>query len=196
MEKLQRFFAEAGALGVGSVIFAFVLWIIAAFEHYKESNIPAFWFLIGGCISFCIGAFMAWSKADDRANERKPKLGFSADRDGFYLTHLKGDAAQFIEIETVEKRPDTRHGTKLSFDPLDFLGVGTTATLRVRLEVLPKDKKLADMGQVVGVMFSGWSMPRASFPIKIRFRWNEAIVEDTIVLTWISEEKRFETRPQ
>ncbi len=199
MGKIQRFFAEAGALGVGSVIFAFVLWIIAAIEHYKDKNIPATGFLIGGCASFCLGAFMAWSKADDRANEHKPKLGFSADRQSFYLTHLAGDPARFIEIDTIIKRPSDPRGTKLHFDPIDFLSSAMNSCQRAltfRLEILPGDKVETDMGKVIAVMFSGHSKPSASFPVTIRFSWNKERVEERIILTWITEERRFETQPQ
>jgi hypothetical protein len=199
MGKVRRFCAEAGALGVGSVIFACVLWIVAAVEHERGENIPATWFLFGGCAAFCFGAFMAWSKADDRANERKPKLGLWADRQSLYLTHLQGDPARFIKIDPILKRPDSPHSTKLHFDPIDFLSSAMTSCQRAlsfRLEILPGDKLETDVGKVIGVMFSDHSQPSASFPVTIRFLWNHEEVKEKIILTWIHEEKRFETRPQ
>lgn len=191
MRKITRFFAEAGALGVGGVLFAFVLWGIALLEHAKNKNIPALWLLLGGCIAFSFGAFMAWSKADDRANERMPKLGFSGDGQGFYLTHLEGEAARFIRIEPLVNP----RGTKLHFDPVDFLGGKSKIPLNFRLEILPQDKNIADMGKALAIMFSAHSKDSASYPIKIRFRWNRETLEEKVVITWIVDEKRFETLP-
>jgi hypothetical protein len=193
MGKFRRFFSEAGTLGMGGVIFAFVFWGIAAEEHVRDKSVPAFWFLVGGCAAFCFGCFMAWAKADDRANERKPKLGFSADRQGFYLTHLEGESARFIEVNPLIKPS----GTKLHFDPVDFLGGKERIDLIFRLELIPQGEKcLSDMGRVLGVMFSAHSRERASYPITIRFRWNQDCLEEKVMLTWDSRDRRFETKPQ
>jgi hypothetical protein len=198
MAKLRRFFAEAGKLGMGGVIFAFFFWVISLIEHVQDKNIPALRYFVCGCVAFCFGCFMAWRKADDRANERRPKLGFSADYQAFYITHLGGDPARFIEIEPIAKQPENPHSTKLHFDPVDFLSSAMTAcqkALSARLEILPGEKIQTDMGKVLAVMFSAYSQPSASFPVKIRFRWDQEEVEEQIMLTWISEEKRFETKP-
>jgi hypothetical protein len=191
MEKVRRFFAEAGALGVAGVIFAFVLWIIAAIEHFNDKNIPASWFMLGGCVAFCFGSFMAWSKADDRANERKPRLAFSADEGGFYLTHLQGAPAQFIEISPMVKP----NNTNLRFDPLDFLGIGQKLALNFRLDI--GGDRVSDLRKATIIMFEvGASGRNICYPITISFQWNGERVKDTIFLSWVQNEKRFETKPQ
>jgi hypothetical protein len=191
MGKIRRFFAEAGALGVASVSFGVILWIIAAIEHSKDKNIPAIWFLLIGCLAFCIGSYLAWSKADDRANERKPKLGFSADRQGFYLSHLEGETARFIQIELSNPGP-----TKLHFDPVDFIGGGKRTALTFRLEIVPGERTLEDMGKVLLLIFSSHTKAETEYPITLRFKWNRDSVEEKVLLRWISEDKRFETMPQ
>jgi hypothetical protein len=193
VEKVRRFCTEAGALGVGSVIFAFVLWIIAEVEHERSQNISATWFLLGGCVAFCLGAFMAWSKADDRANDRKPKLGFSADLHGFYVTHLEGETAPFIEIESLAKAP---RGSKVHFDPVDFIGGGKKVLLTCRLEIVPGERFVEGMEKILIIIFSSLTKPETEYPITLRFNWNDERLEEKIMLRWISEDKRFETRPQ
>lgn len=175
---------------MGGVIFAFVLWAIALVEHYKNQNVPAAWFLLGGCAVFCFGAFMAWSKADDRANERKPKLAFSADLEGFYLTHLQGDPARFIEVSPLFKPS----GSSLRFDPLDFLAPNNKQKLRFRLNI-GRDRE-SDMRKVVYIMFEGGtSRTEITYAVTVSFRWNEESLKETVRLLWIQDENRFETEP-
>lgn len=190
MGKLYRFFAEAGALGVGGVIFAFVLWAIALGEHYESRNVPAGWFFVAGCIAFCFGAFMAWSKADDMANARRPKLGFSADLDGFYLTHLQGDPARFIDVSPLVKPS----GSSLRFDPLDFLAPNTKQELHFRLNIV--GDRESDVRKAALIMFEGGTgRPELSYQVTVSFFWNEERVLETVHLSWVQPEKRFETRP-
>lgn len=189
MRKLIRFFSEAGALGVGGVIFALILWAIALREHFENQNIPAVWFLLGGCAAFCFGAYMAWSKADDRANNRKPKLGFSADKNGFYLTHLEGETARFITVEPLTKD----NGTNVYFDQVDFLGANNKHELSPHLEIA-KVPRPTDMGRIAAVMFSAGCV---SYPISIKFFWNDEWLEEKVWLVWTGKERRnFFTRPR
>jgi len=190
MGKLYRFFAEAGSLGVGGVIFAFVLWAIALEEHYRNQNVPAVWFLLGGCLAFCFGAFMAWSKADDRANERKPRLAFSADLEGFYLTHLQGDPARFVEVSPLVKP----NGTSLRFDPVDFLGPNNKQELRFRLNIVGDVE--SDVRKIVLVMFEvGTGRPEPAYTVTVSFRWNKESLKESVRLLWVQGEMRFETKP-
>lgn len=188
MGKSSRFFAEAGALGVGGVIFACILWAVAAIEHYRDKNVPAFWFLLGGCGAFCFGAFMAWSKADDRANEHRPQIGFRADLRGFYLAHLAGDPVRFIEISPLIKRT----GTIVRFEQVDFLEPNKQITLVPHLEIAGL-KKGSDMGAIVNVLCSWVSREVIDYPVTIQFRWGNEHLEENVVLRWIGTEKRFIT---
>ena len=172
---------------------------VSLWEHHSGHNVRAVWLFVGACLSFCFGCFVAWSKADDRANERRPKLGLWADRQSLYLTHLQGDPARYITIDSILKRAGSPLSTKLHFDSVDFLSSATTScqkALSVRLEILPGKKEQADMGKVLAVMFSGHSRPSTSFPVTIRFQWNQEEIEERLVITWIATERRFETRPQ
>ncbi len=171
---------------------------------------PSMWLAVGGLLLFW-ACYEAWheertgvidtearlEETEKKLADCKPQLGLWADEHSFYLTHLQGDPAQFIEIEPIFKRPNQPQSTKLHFEPIDFLSSAMTAcqkALTMRLEILPGDKKQTDMGKVIAIMFSGYSRPSASFPVTIKFRWNHEEMKERIILTWISEEKRFETK--
>jgi hypothetical protein len=199
MGKIPRFCGEAGALGLGSVSFAFISWVLAAVEHHRDKNAPAFWLILIGCAFFCIGCFKAWWKADDRANARRPQLGFSADANAFYLTHLEGAPARSITIDPIIKYPNNPLSIKLHFDPVDFLSAAMTAcktALTCRLENIPGKKEPTGMPMVRELMFSSLTKPSMAFPVTVRFLWNGKQVQEKWVITWISETKRFETRQQ
>ncbi len=189
--KSIDFLRKPDHLGVGSVIFAFVLWGIAYFEPLRDKNISAFWFLLGGCAAFSFSAFMAWSKADDRANERKPRVEFRADRYGFYLAHLSGDPVRFIEISPIVKRS----ATLVRFDRVDFIEPTKQVMLNPHLEIAGLQKG-SDMSGIINVMFSCNKNESIEYPIKLRFRWNGDSFEERILLRWIGRDRRFVTTPQ
>ena len=176
--KGRRFFAEAGAIGVCGFVITLALLVISLVEHHTGHTLRALYLFVGACCSFCFGCFVAWSKADDRANERKPQLGFSADREGFYLKHLQGDAVRFIKIEPIGKP----NGTKLHFDSVDFLREGDRKELVFRLEI-SQAERTANMEKIIGIIFSGWTTSYAEYPVVIRFQWNEEELKDRVILS-------------
>jgi hypothetical protein len=121
----------------------------------------------------------------------QPKLAFSADLQGFYLTHLGGEAARFIEIDPITNST----GSSVRFDRVDFLEVGNKRPLSYRLVIFTSGKT-AKMEKVIFMMFRRWgNRGDVELPVTIRFRWNKALLEEKIVLKWVANESRFETEP-
>jgi hypothetical protein len=165
---------------------------------------PSLWLAVGILLLFwsCYGAwyseYQARNAAEKRVDALKPKLGFSADSQGFYLTHLGGEAARYIEIDPMTNEA----GSSVSFDPIDFLEIGNNRRpLLFRLAVFsPARTPLflpAKMDKVIFVMCRRWgNTGDKEYPIRIKFNWNDYQLEEKVVLKWVANEGRFETRPQ
>jgi hypothetical protein len=58
--RFLRFIQAAGSIGLSSVGFGIVLFIIAIIEHVKDKNLPVYW-LVAPAVLFAIyGAYRAW----------------------------------------------------------------------------------------------------------------------------------------
>jgi hypothetical protein len=154
---------------------------------------------------FLVASFRAWDEqykrsiaAEKMIDGLRPRLGLWADNHSIYLTHLKGEPAQFIEIDPLIKQPGNPDSTKLHFESIAFLSSAQTSSQRqltLRIEIYPGKIELTDLSRATGVLFSSHSRSSASLPVTIRFRWNQEQLEERIMLTWLASERRFETKP-
>jgi hypothetical protein len=154
----------------------------------------------GAAVSFFIASRLAWDEQrkkrkelEDKIDILKPKLGFSADPQGFYLAHLGGEAARFIEIDPITNMA----GSSVHFDPIDFIEMGNKLPPSYRLAIFLDGATPADMGKIIFMMCHRFGdQGDVTFPVTIRFQWNGTQLEERINLRWVSMEGRFETKPQ
>ena len=109
----------------------------------------------------------------------RPRLAFTASRQkGFLISHLSGDPARYVTVDTML----SSGGSTLSFDQVDFIGSQSEKALAFHLTVgsARKDQSMQD---VLTVLFSG-SKTGITYPVTVRYRWNDDQLEENFSLRW------------
>jgi hypothetical protein len=148
-QRFIEFLQTSGRLGAGSFSFAAALYCISFYEHFADHNVRASVLAMSAVVCFCIGAYAAWSNERKQSEElqskaARPQIAFSATAEPeprwfqfkessvpplFELTHLGGEAAQFIQIEPLISMHSKT--VRLEFDQIRFLDAGKEASLQV-----------------------------------------------------------------
>lgn len=73
MRRFLGFIAASGLYGVVSVLATTVLLVISIYEHLHEKNVTSYILVIVAALVFCIGAFIAWLRENEKYEKEKAK---------------------------------------------------------------------------------------------------------------------------
>jgi hypothetical protein len=170
---------------------------------------PSIWLGIGALLLFwsCYGAWhdeFAWHmEAKEKIQDIRPRLLLIVDQGRyettFFIRHLGGQAAQFIQIETI-KCP-WRNDFRMKFDEVNFLDSTRNS---VQLNCILNSDGLGDFsdsketGKVSWIFFRKQNEGHAeivTYPIAIRYKWKDCVETEYFRLIWDYRDKSLKVAP-
>ena len=205
MWKLRLFFksmfSELGSGMSGPASVPFALLALFAPNSVQKTGYAVLALLLAG-----FSAYRIWLHEHNRAeaaekkidqlrpsitfrttNERMGRWGLMDPGDIFTLTHLGGEAAQYVQVEPIE----SAHGKKLcvAFNQIDLLD-NTIREAHPRYDIYiagckwDKDK-VGNMGYLLFKQDAeAMSLSTVNYPILIRFRWKKQRCEAKLTLVY------------
>lgn len=218
--RVFEFLKTAGTLAGTGVLVAIALFVVSFYEHLNDHNVRASVLTIVAIVCYCWGAYSAWSNERERfealeVKAARPQIVFIATGEPqdrwfhfktsslpplFELTHLGGEAAQFIQIEPLTSLHS--RNVRLEFEQIQFLDAfKRTVVLPFKLLLSGQEINPSDKVQNIAVVFFEADaalfpeQKKLDYPVTIKFKWNDHWESDTVILSWNSVKETLQTSP-